>query len=190
VGDKSIPVKYLILGGQPRISAADLRNFERYLDTHGDTAQELYRDPDLLNDRDFVRDHSALRHWLDEHPEAAREMHANPQAVLWRERGRDADERSGASTRLSERQRQSWDTFLDEHRGIARDLARNPDLLNDARTRATTKPLMTGYGTIGTRRPSSRQIPGPTRHAPHPLQTLTPTTAHRRRASCAVSSSI
>jgi hypothetical protein len=72
--------------GRPRISAADLRSFERYLDTHGDTAQELYRDPDLLNDRAFVRDHPALRNWLDEHPEAARELRANPQAVLWRAR--------------------------------------------------------------------------------------------------------
>jgi hypothetical protein len=117
---------------RPRISAADLRSFERYLDTHGDTAQELYRDPDLLNDRDYVREHQALRNWLEEHPEAAREIRANPQAVLWRERGRDADERYGASTRLSDRQRRSWDNFLADHRDIARDLSRNPDLLNDA----------------------------------------------------------
>jgi hypothetical protein len=119
--------------GRSRISAADLRSFERYLDDHWETAQELYRDPDLINDRDYVREHKALRDWLEDHPEAAREIRANPQAVLWRERGRDSDDSYGSSTRLSDRQRRSWDNFLDDNRVIARDLSRNPDLMNDAR---------------------------------------------------------
>jgi len=119
--------------GRPAISEADLRSFERYLDAHGDTAQELYRDPDLLTDRDYVRDHPALRTWLEDHPDAARQIGANPQAVLWRARGRGSDDSDRVSPRLSDRQRRSWDTFLADHRGIARDLSGNPDLMNDAR---------------------------------------------------------
>lgn len=121
--------------GQTRISEANLRSFQRYLDDHWETAQELYRDPDLINDRKYVRNHQALRDWLQDHPEAAREIRDNPRAVLWRERGRGSAEtgRDDSSTTLTDRQRRSWDEFLDEHRAIARDLSHNPDLVNDTR---------------------------------------------------------
>jgi hypothetical protein len=129
--------------GQGQISEADLRSFERYLDEHWETAQELYRDPDLINDRKYVRNHQALRDWLQDHPEAAREIRDNPRAVLWRERGRSSRDRrdEDASTRLTDRQRRSWDDFLDDHRVIARDLSRNPDLVNDTRYVHDHEPL-------------------------------------------------
>ena len=50
--------------GRTQISDADLRSFERYLDEHWETAQELYQNPDLINDRKYVRNHQALRNWL------------------------------------------------------------------------------------------------------------------------------
>jgi len=130
----SIVVPTLVMArddGRVRISENDLRSFERYLDEHWETAQELYRNPDLINDREYVRDHTALRNWLEDHPEAAREIRENPRAVLWSERGRPSRDSGDSSTRLTDRQRRSWDNFLDEHRTVARDLARNPDLVND-----------------------------------------------------------
>jgi hypothetical protein len=127
--------------GRTRLSDADLRSFERYLDEHWETAQALYQDPDLINDRKYVRNHQALRDWLEDHPEAAREIRDNPRTVLWRERGRSSDDRIDASTRLTNRQRQSWDDFLDDHRTIARDLSRDPDLVNDTRYVHDHEPL-------------------------------------------------
>lgn len=130
----SIVVPTLVMArddGRVRISENDLRSFERYLDEHWETAQELYRNPDLINDREYVRDHTALRNWLEDHPEAAREIRENPRAVLWSERGRPSRDSDASSTRLTDRQRRSWDDFLDDHRTVARDLARNPDLVND-----------------------------------------------------------
>jgi hypothetical protein len=119
--------------GESGISERDLRSFQRYLDDHWETAQQLYRNPDLINDREYVRDHDALRDWLRDHPEAAREIRDNPRAVLWRERGRGSEGRDDGSTRLTDRQRRNWEEFLDEHRAVARDLANNPDLVNDTR---------------------------------------------------------
>lgn len=119
--------------GETRISERDLRSFQRYLDDHWETAQELYRNPELINDREYVRDHDALRDWFRDHPEAAREIRDNPRAVLWRERGRGSNGRDERSTRLTDRQRRNWEEFLDEHRAVARDLVRNPDLVNDTR---------------------------------------------------------
>ncbi len=121
--------------GETRISERDLRSFQRYLDDHGETAQELYRNPELINDREYVRNHDALRDWLKDHPEAAREIRDNPRAVLWRERGRGSRDRGdeGGSTRLTDRQRRNWEEFLNDHRAIARDLSRDPNLVNDTR---------------------------------------------------------
>lgn len=121
--------------GHTRISEADLRSFQRYLDEHWETAQELYRDPDLINDRKYLRDHDALRDWLGDHPEAAREIRDDPRAVLWQERGRGSRDRGDedGSTRLTDRQRRSWEEFLSDHRAVARDLSRDPNLVNDTR---------------------------------------------------------
>jgi hypothetical protein len=50
------------------------------------TAQLLYQNPDLINDRQFVRRHDALHDWLEDHQEAAATIQANPDKFLWRER--------------------------------------------------------------------------------------------------------
>jgi hypothetical protein len=73
-----------------RMSEQDLRSFEHYLDTHDETAQMLYRQPDLINDRRFVHQHEALQDWLANHQEAAEALHANPDQYLWRERNTNA----------------------------------------------------------------------------------------------------
>lgn len=65
----------------------DRRSLEAYLDTHWETARILYQQPELINDRQFLRDHRALRDWLAEHPRAARVIRANPSQVLWEQRG-------------------------------------------------------------------------------------------------------
>src|SRR5712692_8264346 len=69
-----------------RVSERDLRSFEDYLNSHDETAQLLYQNPDLINDRQFVRRHDALHDWLEDHQEAAATIQANPQKFLWRER--------------------------------------------------------------------------------------------------------
>ena len=69
-----------------QISERDLRSFEDYLDSHDETAQLLYQNPDLINDRRFVHNHDALHDWLEGHREAAAVIQANPDKFLWRER--------------------------------------------------------------------------------------------------------
>jgi len=75
-----------------RISERDLRSFEDYLNAHDETAQELYRNPDLINDRQFVREHRALHDWLEDHQEAAATIQATPNKFLWRERSVGAND--------------------------------------------------------------------------------------------------
>ena len=72
------------------MSEQDLRSFERYLDTHDETARTHYQNPDLVNDRQFVREHDALQDWMENHPDAARALRADPDQYLWRQRSTSA----------------------------------------------------------------------------------------------------
>jgi hypothetical protein len=64
------------------MSERDLRSFENYLDTHDETARTLYQNPELINDRRFVRTHDSLNDWMDNHPDAAEALRANPNKFL------------------------------------------------------------------------------------------------------------
>jgi hypothetical protein len=88
-----------------RMSEQDQRSFERFLNEHDETAQELYRDPDLVKNERFLKGHSELRDWLDNHRDAAAALEANPRAVIWRERtttGREREEGRSTTARISE----------------------------------------------------------------------------------------
>lgn len=111
------------------MSTRDRRNFEAYLDAHWETAQLLYQQPELINDRQFLRDHRALRDWLADHAEAARMIQANPRQVLWEQR---TAQRRTAGT-VSPGDVQSLDHYLDTHWQEADALYRDPDLINDTR---------------------------------------------------------
>lgn len=114
-----------------RVNDRDLRSFEEYLDSHWETAQELYRDPELINDRKYLRKHDALDDWLDAHSEAAREIQANPRAFLWRARKSLGREERDPRARVNERDLRSFEKYLSSHEDTARELYRNPDLIND-----------------------------------------------------------
>jgi accessory colonization factor AcfC len=113
------------------LSDRDLRSFENYLDSHWETAQQLYRDPDLIRDRRFVRNHEVLNDWLNAHPDAAEALQDNPHKYIWRERAsRYTDDRQALS-RMRERDLRSFENFLDSHPEPAQRLYEDPDLIND-----------------------------------------------------------
>jgi hypothetical protein len=72
-------------------TASELRSFEQYLNRHWEVADALYREPELVNDRRFVRAHPSLDDWLQAHPAAARAIRAQPQAYLWRQQSLGVD---------------------------------------------------------------------------------------------------
>jgi hypothetical protein len=120
-----------------RMSERDQRSFERFLDSHDETAQELYRNPDLVKNERFLEGHSALRNWLEDHPDAAEALEDNPRAIIWRERtttGREREEREErrpTTARISERDLESFNAYLDSHDETADLLYQNPELIND-----------------------------------------------------------
>lgn len=115
------------------LSARDRRSFEAYLDEHWETAQLLYQQPELVNDRQFLRDHSALRDWLADHRRgAARVIRANPRQVLWEQRtAHPRPDGTVPSAKLSTRDRRSFEAYLDSDWETAQLLYQQPELIND-----------------------------------------------------------
>jgi hypothetical protein len=64
----------------------DIQSFERYLDRNWEVAEELYRNPQLINEAGYVHARPSLNDWLDDHPRAARAIQAEPERFLWRQR--------------------------------------------------------------------------------------------------------
>jgi hypothetical protein len=115
---------------EDQVSGKDLFSFERYLDSHDETARALRRNPDLINDRQFVRDHDALKDWLDDHPDAAEAIRADPHRYL--SRGTYSSSTSGRShAYMKEQDLRSFERYLDTHDETAQTLYQNPDLIND-----------------------------------------------------------
>lgn len=114
---------------EPRMRTQDQRSFERYLKANSQIARQLRQDPELIRNREFVRDHESLDNWLDSHANAAEALQANPHTYLGSDRARQSSE--GRTTRMSEGDLRSFETFLDNNPETARRLYENPELIKD-----------------------------------------------------------
>ncbi len=107
-----------------------LASFDQFLDSHREIAEQLHKNPSLVDDREFVKNHPALAEYLENHPEVREEIRENPNAFMRQEQrfDRREDDRDRDVTR---RQLASFDQFLDSHRKIAEQLHKNPSLVDD-----------------------------------------------------------
>lgn len=104
----------------------ELANFDRFLDGHPEIAEQLRKDPSLVDNRDFVRSHPALDTYLEDHPEVRSQIRSNPDGFMRAEARFDRPDDRGI-----DRRSQDFGRFLNDHRNIADDLSRNPSLVND-----------------------------------------------------------
>jgi hypothetical protein len=95
------------------MSERDQRSFESFLDAHDETAQELYRNPDLVKNDRFLKGHSALQNWLDDHQDAAEALRDDPRAIIWQERDTRGQRRSTEEREREERQPTTEETIRD-----------------------------------------------------------------------------
>ncbi len=115
--------------GQNETASEDqLRSFNHFLHNDPDTAAELQRRPELVNDRGFVDHHPALRDWMNSHPDAAEAFRDNPGAFMNQERHFQYYERDFASGDTRRGELAHFDWFLDSHPEIRDDLTRRPEL--------------------------------------------------------------
>ena len=106
---------------------AQLARADRFFDSHPEIAEQLTKNPALIDNKDFVKNHPALQDFLKSHPEIREEIKENPNAFM-RQEAR-FDQREALSTRSGDRDDMaSFGTFLGAHAGLARELSKNPSL--------------------------------------------------------------
>src|ERR1700723_1449525 len=141
--------------GDNDTTRGELARFDQFLDSHREIAEDLRKDPSLVNDAQYAKNHPALQAYLTDHPQIREEIKENPDAFMRlesrydrREDARDGDRdsrgnggRGDNDTTRGELAR--FDQFLDTHREIAEQLRKNPSLVNNQKFESTHPALHT-----------------------------------------------
>jgi hypothetical protein len=126
-----------------REDSEEIRHFNEFLDGHREVADQLRRDPKLVDDEQFVRSHPQLDDYLRDHPQLRDTLRNNPDAFSPRDtRDNDFAARNDDSDRNRDQDRDRdqdrnrdavarFDQFLDGHPEIAEQLRKDPSLVDN-----------------------------------------------------------
>jgi small nuclear ribonucleoprotein (snRNP)-like protein len=113
----------------------ELASFDRFMDSHPEIAEQLRKDPSLVKNGDFVRNHRDLQEYLQQHPGVSEEISENPARFMHQEQRFDrAEDRRNGDRRDDDATRgelASFDRFMDSHREIAEQLRKDPSLVKN-----------------------------------------------------------
>ncbi len=124
------------------ITREELANFDRFLDSHRETAEQLRKDPSLVDNQEFLKQHPELQTYLQEHPAVREQLKDNPSALMRQEDRYDRDQ-TDRDRDASRRERANFDQFLDSHREIAEQLRKDPSLADNQQFLKTHPALQT-----------------------------------------------
>jgi hypothetical protein len=116
-------------GGDRGAYRRDLADFDRFLDEHREIAEQVRKDPSLLDNREFLQSHPALQSFLQNNPGVRDQLRRDPTAFMRQEDRFDRSQNGGdryATYRMAD-----FGGFLGEHSDIQRDLSRNPSVVKD-----------------------------------------------------------
>jgi hypothetical protein len=112
------------------INRQELARFNQFLDTHRETAQQLRKDPSLVDNEEFVKSHPALQSYLREHPELRAQLKQDPNSFMHQEERYDS--REGDRDRgINREELARFNQFLDTHRETAEQLRKDPSLVDN-----------------------------------------------------------
>ena len=112
------------------INRQELARFDQFLDSHRETAEQLRKDPSLVNNEEFARNHPALQTYLREHPELREQLKQDPNAFMHQEARYDRRE-DDRGRDINRQELARFDQFLDSHRETAEQLRKNPSLVDN-----------------------------------------------------------
>ena len=123
------------------LTRQQLAAFDQFLDSHPELATQIRKDPSVINNEEFVENHTELQQYLQQHPEVREDLAQNPNAVMNQEqrfdrhedRDRDRDhDRVGDNDRdINRGELANMDRFMDNHPEISEQLRKNPSLVNN-----------------------------------------------------------
>jgi hypothetical protein len=112
----------------------ELAQFNRFLESHPDIAQEIRKDPSAVNNYAYVHNHPALLSYLNDHPALAEEVKEDPYNFMSQEKQfeqREGQPGIGRDNDATRAERAQFDQFLDSHREIEEQVRKNPSLVNN-----------------------------------------------------------
>src|SRR5579863_4697336 len=112
----------------PDVTRRELANMDRFMDSHPEIAEQLRKNPALIDNKDFVQDHPALQEFLASHPGVREEYKENPTQFMAREENFDRREDSRGDHDVTRGELSSFHDFLEDHGNIASELSKNPSL--------------------------------------------------------------
>jgi len=112
------------------ITRKELANFDEFLDSHREIAEQVRKDPSLLDNQQYLKDHPELQKYLWNHPGVREEVKENPTVFMHQENRYDRQEDAAAREATREKLA-TFDQFLDKHREIREQVRRNPSLLDN-----------------------------------------------------------
>jgi GrpB-like predicted nucleotidyltransferase (UPF0157 family) len=119
--------------GDRDVTRGELANMDKFMDSHPEIAEQLRKDPSLVDDKQFVQSHAALRQFLADHPGVREEYKENPNAFMHQEER--FDRREDSSTHgdrdVTGRELASFNEFMEGHSNIASELSKTPSLANN-----------------------------------------------------------
>jgi hypothetical protein len=114
------------------ITPGEIANFDRYLDSHPKVARELVRDPQLVNNPQFLARHPGLQGFLASHPGVREEIHESPGQFLFRENKYEWHERGEKGYGITHGEVARFDEgYLDKHPEVAQALGKDPRLIDN-----------------------------------------------------------
>jgi hypothetical protein len=108
----------------------ELARFDEFLNSHPEVAGQLRKDPSLINNEQFMKDHPALRTYLQDHPAIREQIKRDPEAFM-READRFDRSEDNRDRDISREELAHFDQFLDSHREIAEQLRKDPSLVDN-----------------------------------------------------------
>jgi phage-related protein len=113
------------------ITRRQLSGFDNFLDSHPEVAEQLRKDPSLVNNQEFVERHGDLQQYLQQHPEVREELGQNPNGFMRQEQRFDRREDQARDRDVTRGELANMDRFIDSHPEIGEQLRRDPSLVND-----------------------------------------------------------
>lgn len=110
------------------ITRRDIAEMDHYLDEHPEIAEQLRKDPSLIDNRRWVSDHASLQEFLQSHPQISATFRANPNLFMRDEQRYD---RETSDRNISRRDIVEMDRFMDAHPEIAEQLKKDPSLIDN-----------------------------------------------------------
>ncbi len=109
---------------------SELQHFNEFLNGHREIAEQVRKNPKLMDNEAFVENHPALMTYLREHPEARQQIRQNADSFMRAENNFDRHE-DGRDNNANRAEHEQFDRFLDSHREIAEQVRKNPSLVDN-----------------------------------------------------------